>query len=311
MSTSTAFIFPGQGSQSVGMLADIADVEPVVNETLVEASDVLGFDLRNMILNGPAEQLNSTQNTQPALLAGSIALWRLWSARGGQVPAYVAGHSLGEYSALVAAGVIEFADAVRIVHNRGLYMQEAVPQGEGAMAAVLGLDDDKVIALCAETAHPGEVLSAVNFNSPGQVVIAGSASAVKRAVETFSAAGARKVMPLPVSVPSHCALMEPAAVRLEQDLAGITFSVPQIPVVQNVSAAIVTDVNALRANLVDQLSQPVRWVESVQLMIANGVDQFYECGPGKVLAGLSKRIDRSATVTPLESLSAFPMVGEG
>ena len=311
MSSSTAFIFPGQGSQKVGMLAAIADQESVVKNTLVEAGDILGFDLMELILNGPAEQLNITHNTQPALLASSVALWRLWLERGGELPAYVAGHSLGEYSALVAAGVLEFADAIRIVRNRGQYMQEAVPQGEGAMAAVLGLEDERVVELCAESCQQGEVLSAVNFNAPGQVVIAGSAAAVERAAADFAAAGARKVMPLPVSVPSHCALMEPAGKRLEQDLAGITFSAPQIPVVQNVSAAVTSDVNTLRANLVAQLSQPVCWVESVRLIVANGVDGFYECGPGKVLAGLGKRIERSVPVVALDDLSAFPLAGEG
>ncbi len=310
MSSSTAFIFPGQGSQSVGMLSAIASAEAIVSDTLIEASDILGFDLNNLILNGPAEQLNETSNTQPALLAASTALWRLWQQRGGEQPAYVAGHSLGEYSALVAAGVLTFADALKLVRNRGFYMQEAVPAGQGAMAAVLGLEDEAVVALCAEICQPGEVLSAVNFNSPGQVVIAGSAAAVERAVAPMTSAGARKVMPLPVSVPSHCALMKPAALKLEQDLAGVTFSVPTIPVVQNVSAAITMDTDLLRANLVTQLYQPVRWVESVQHMVAQGVERCYECGPGKVLAGLSKRIDRKLAVVALDDLSAYPTAGE-
>ena len=309
MSFSTAFIFPGQGSQSVGMLAAVVDAEPVVAATFVEANETLGFDLAKMILNGPAEDLNTTCNTQPALLAASIALWRLWQQRGGELPAYVAGHSLGEYSALVAAGVLEFADALRIVRNRGLYMQEAVPAGQGAMAAVLGLEDDKVVALCAEVGQPGEVLSAVNFNAPGQVVIAGTAEAVQRAIPVLTTAGARKVMPLPVSVPSHCALMKPAAERLAQDLAAIIFAAPRIPVVQNVSATIVISPDELRTNLVSQLYRPVRWVESVQLMVANGINQCYECGPGKVLAGLSKRINRSLAVVALEEMTAFPNAG--
>lgn len=309
MSFSTAFIFPGQGSQSVGMLAAAVDAEPVVAATFAEANETLGFDLATMILNGPAEDLGTTCNTQPALLAASIALWRLWQQRGGELPAYVAGHSLGEYSALVAAGVLAFADALRIVRNRGLYMQEAVPAGQGAMAAVLGLEDDKVVALCAEVGQPREVLSAVNFNAPGQVVIAGTAEAVQRAIPVLTSAGARKVMPLPVSVPSHCALMKPAAERLAQDLAAITFAAPRIPVVQNVSATIVTNPDELRTNLVSQLYQPVRWVESVQLMVANGINQCYECGPGKVLAGLSKRIDRSLAVVALEEMTAFPNAG--
>lgn len=309
MSFSTAFIFPGQGSQSVGMLAAVVDAEPVVAATFAEANETLGFDLANMILNGPAEDLNTTCHTQPALLVASTALWRLWQQRGGELPAYVAGHSLGEYSALVAAGVLEFADALRIVRNRGLYMQEAVPAGQGAMAAVLGLEDDKVVAQCAEVGQPGEVLSAVNFNAPGQVVIAGTAEAVQRAIPVLTSAGARKVMPLPVSVPSHCALMKPAAEKLAQDLAAITFAAPRIPVVQNVSATIVTNPDELRTNLVSQLYQPVRWVESVQLMVANGINQCYECGPGKVLAGLSKRIDRLLAVVALEEMTAFPNAG--
>ncbi len=311
MSSSTAFIFPGQGSQKVGMLATIADKEATVNDTLVEASDVLGFDLRQMILNGPAEELNSTSNTQPALLACSVALWRLWQQQGGDLPAFVAGHSLGEYSALVAAGVISFEDAVKMVRNRGLYMQEAVPAGQGAMAAVIGMDDAKVVELCAETCGEGEVLSAVNFNAPGQVVIAGSAAAVARAGTVFAEAGARKVMPLPVSVPSHCALMAPAAERMAADLASVSFSAPVIPVVQNVTAQISGDVEEIRNNLVSQLCQPVRWVESVQYMVSRGVGSFMECGPGKVLAGLGKRIERSATVTAMEDISAFPGNGEG
>lgn len=309
MSSSTAFIFPGQGSQSVGMLATVADAEPVVAATFAEANEILDFDLANLILNGPAEKLNVTCNTQPALLSASVALWRLWRQRGGAKPAYVAGHSLGEYSALVVAGVLDFADALRIVRNRGLYMQEAVPAGQGAMAAVLGLEDDKVVALCHEACQVGEVLSAVNFNAPGQVVIAGTAEAVQRVIPMLTVAGARKVMPLPVSVPSHCALMKPAAQRLAEDLAAIVFAAPKIPVVQNVSATIVTDPDELRANLVSQLYQPVRWVESVQLMVANGISQCYECGPGKVLAGLNKRIDRSLVVVALEEMTAFPCAG--
>ncbi|MCL6268755.1 ACP S-malonyltransferase [Sansalvadorimonas sp. 2012CJ34-2] len=306
MTSSTAFIFPGQGSQKVGMLAALAGQETVVNDTLVEASDVLGFDLQEMILNGPAEALNSTENTQPALLASGVALWRLWQARGGETPQYVAGHSLGEYSALVAAGVLSYADALRLVRSRGLYMQQAVPQGEGGMAAVIGLDDDKVIEICAKACLEGEVLSAVNFNAPGQVVIAGSAASVKASQEAFAAAGARKVMPLPVSVPSHCALMKPAAERLEADLASIEISAPVIPVVHNVSAATTQDGDTIRANLVSQLYMPVRWVESVRFMVAEGVTEMKECGPGKVLAGLGKRIERSVPVAGMEDLSVYP-----
>ena len=298
-----AFVFPGQGSQSVGMLADhwAADV---VRQTFEEASTVLGFDLQGMVQSGPAEELNKTENTQPALLAASVSLWRLWQEKGGVVPAYLAGHSLGEYSALVAAGVLGFADAVKIVHKRGLFMQEAVPAGTGAMAAILGLDDEKVVEVCAAAAQGG-VVEAVNYNSPGQVVIAGQKEAVDRAVVLAKEAGARKALPLPVSVPSHCALMKPAAERLSVELDAVTFSAPGIPVVHNVTADVCADPEQVRANLVQQLYSPVRWVETINALSEAGVTRFAECGPGKVLAGLNKRIVRKAPVTPLESAAAF------
>ncbi|MGI9277160.1 MAG: ACP S-malonyltransferase [Endozoicomonas sp.] len=298
-----AFVFPGQGSQFVGMLADHWAVD-VVRQTFEEASTALGFDLQGMVQSGPAEELNKTENTQPALLTASVSLWRLWQEKGGVAPVYLAGHSLGEYSALVAAGVMNFADAVKIVRKRGLFMQEAVPAGTGAMAAILGLDGEKVVGVCAAAAQ-GEVVEAVNYNSPGQVVIAGQKEAVDRAVALAKEAGARKAMPLPVSVPSHCALMKPAAERLSVELDAVDFSAPEIPVVHNVTADVCADPEQIRANLVQQLFSPVRWVETINTLSDAGVAQFAECGPGKVLAGLNKRIVRKAPVALLESAAAF------
>ncbi|OQX38626.1 MAG: [acyl-carrier-protein] S-malonyltransferase [Oceanospirillales bacterium LUC14_002_19_P2] len=305
MSDKFAVVFPGQGSQKVGMLAEVAASSDVISATFAEASEVLGYDLGQMIADGPAEVLNQTEHTQPALLASSVALWRLWAEREG-VPAMMAGHSLGEYSALVCAGVITFADGLKLVRNRGRYMQEAVPAGTGGMAAVLGLADEEVVRVCSEVAsQAGEVLEAVNFNAPGQVVVAGSKVAVEQSVAAFSEAGARKVMPLPVSVPSHCALMKPAAERLSEDLAAVTFSAPIIPVVQNVTAQVVDDVKQIRENLVRQLYSPVRWVETIRLMADSGVTRLYECGSGNVLSGLGKRIERSQAYTSLESAAAY------
>ena len=303
-----AFVFPGQGSQSVGMLAEHLDTsssdQEIVKQTFAEASEVLGFDLQKLISEGPAEELNKTENTQPALLTASVALWRLWQEKGGETPSFVAGHSLGEYSALVCAGALKFADAVRIVRQRGLFMQDAVPAGTGAMAAILGLDDDKVIEVCAAAAQ-GEVVEAVNFNSPGQVVIAGGKEAVARAIELAKEAGARKALPLPVSVPSHCALMKPAAERLAVELSNIEISEPTIPVLQNVTADQCSDPEQIRQNLVAQLYSPVRWVETIAALTEGGVNRFAECGSGKVLAGLNKRIVRRAPVANLESVEAF------
>ncbi|WP_299729001.1 ACP S-malonyltransferase [uncultured Endozoicomonas sp.] len=299
MSSKLAFVFPGQGSQQVGMLADYLS-EPLVQSTLKEASDVLGYDLQALISEGPADQLNRTENAQPALLAASVALWRLWCDRQGEAPAVMAGHSLGEYSALTCAGAINFADAIKLVHLRGLYMQEAVAAGEGAMAAILGLDDADVVAVCEKVAAE-DVVEAVNFNAPGQVVIAGRVVAVQRAIEEAKAMGAKRAIELPVSVPSHCALMRPAAEKLKNELAGIQVVAPMIPVVQNVSADFCSDPEQLKANLVAQLYSPVRWVESIEAIIATGVGRFAECGPGKVLAGLNKRIARRAPIATLES----------
>ncbi len=288
---SFAFIFPGQGSQSVGMLADLAAQYAQVAETFVEASEALGYDLWKITQEGPADELNQTHITQPAMLAGGIAVHRVWQAQGGARPLAMAGHSLGEYTALVAAGSLSLADAVQLVADRGRFMQEAVPAGVGAMAAILGLDDARVIEVCKQAAQ-GEVVSAVNFNSPGQVVVAGHKAAVERAVELAKEAGAKRALLLPVSVPSHCSLMLPAAEKLAERLAGIEFSAPAIPVYNNVDVTAESDAEAIRAALKRQLFSPVRWVETIQALADAGVDTVVECGPGKVLAGLNKRINK-------------------
>lgn len=292
---SLAFLFPGQGSQSVGMLAEIAQSNAVIQDTFTEASDALGFDLWSLIQQGPEETLNQTTNTQPAMLAASVAMWRSWQANGGQQPMVMAGHSLGEYSALVCAGALGFADGIRLVAQRGKLMQEATPAGVGAMAAILGLDDAKVIEVC-QSAADGEIVSAVNFNSPGQVVIAGHRGAVERAAEQAKAAGAKRAVLLPVSVPSHCALMKPAAESLADVIANLSISEPEIPVINNVDVAVETSADAIRAALVRQLYSPVRWVETIQRIKAMDVATAIECGPGKVLAGLNKRIERDMNV---------------
>lgn len=289
---SLAFVFPGQGSQSVGMLADLATAWPQVQDTFAEASSVLGYDLWALVQNGPVDELNQTHITQPAMLTAGVALWRIWQANNGPRPVLMAGHSLGEYTALSCAGAINFADAVALVAERGRYMQEAVPEGVGAMAAILGLDDAQVIEACAGAAQ-AEVVAAVNFNSPGQVVIAGHKAAVERAMEAAKALGAKRALPLPVSVPSHCALMQPAAERLAERLAQIEIKRPDTPVIHNADVAAAGDLPALREALARQLYRPVRWVETVQKMTADGVDTIVECGPGKVLMGLNKRINKA------------------
>lgn len=299
-----AFVFPGQGSQSLGMLAEHGAQQPLIIDTFAEASTALGYDLWALCQQGPVELLNQTDKTQPAILAASIALWRLWLAEGGARPAFVAGHSLGEYSALVAAQSLGFADALKLVERRGQLMQEAVPAGQGAMAAILGLDDAQVMAACAEAAL-GEVVSAVNFNAPGQVVIAGSAAAVERAITACKAHGAKRAMSLPVSVPSHCALMRPAAERFAQSIADVSWQAPQIPLVQNVSAAVVADLDTLKRDLLAQLYNPVRWVESIQCLATNGVTELFECGPGKVLGGLNKRCAKELNNYSLDAPEAF------
>lgn len=294
MSQSLAFVFPGQGSQHTGMLSELAAEYPVIQETFAEASQALGFDLWEMSQNGPEEALNSTENTQPALLTAGVALWRLWQQQGGATPVVMAGHSLGEYTALVCAGAMSLAEGVRLVKLRGEYMQQAVPAGAGAMAAILGLDDDAVATAC-ESAAEGAVVSPVNYNCPGQVVIAGEKAAVERAIEACKSAGAKRAIPLPVSVPSHCALMRPAAEQLAEAMAEVDLQMPSIPVLQNVSAEVAEDRDSLRSRLLQQLYSPVLWTDSVRKMAASGVDTLVECGPGKVLTGLNKKIDRTLT----------------
>lgn len=302
--TQFAFVFPGQGSQTVGMLADMAATWPVIEETFQEASAVLGYDLWALVQQGPAEELNKTWQTQPALLTASVALWRVWQQQGGKAPALMAGHSLGEYSALVCAGVIAFADAVRLVELRGKFMQDAVPAGTGAMSAIIGLDDAAIAQAC-EAAAEGQVVSPVNYNSPGQVVIAGHKEAVERAGAACKAAGAKRALPLPVSVPSHCALMKPAADKLAAELSNITFNAPQIPVINNVDVACETTPEAIRDALVRQLYSPVQWTKSVEFMASQGIEHLYEVGPGKVLTGLTKRIVDTLTASALNEPAAM------
>ncbi len=298
------FVFPGQGSQSVGMLKELSELYPVIKNTFAEASEVLGYDLFDLVMNGPAEELGKTYKTQPALLTASVALYRLWQEKSSLKPAVMAGHSLGEYSALVCAGVIDFKDAVKLVKLRGEFMQAAVPAGVGAMAAVIGLADDVVIKACAEAAG-AQVCSAVNFNSPGQVVIAGNKEAVDKASEALKAAGAKRVLPLAVSVPSHCALMKSAADELAKELAKVEFRVPSVPVINNVDVAKVTDADSIRDALVRQLYSPVRWVETVQSASAEGIKTMIEVGPGKVLSGLIKRIDKEVNAISLNDAATL------
>lgn len=298
MSQSLAFVFPGQGSQQVGMLAELAAAHPVIQATFAEASEVLGYDLWSLVQNGPAEELNQTDKTQPALLTAGVALWRLWQEQGGARPALMAGHSLGEYTALVCAGAIKFADGVQLVKLRGEFMQQAVPAGTGAMAAILGLSDEAIEQACAEAAQ-GDVVSPVNYNCPGQIVIAGSKAAVERAIEGCKAAGAKRAVPLPVSVPSHCALMKPAAEQMAAELAKIEVVMPEIPVMQNVSAAVPADADELKQNLLAQLYSPVLWTKSIEAMVAQGIEATVECGPGKVLSGLNKKVHKPLSVAAI------------
>jgi len=290
--TKFAFVFPGQGSQAIGMLNGFAD-HPVVRDTLLEASDALQLDMAALIANGPKETLDLTTNTQPVMLTAAVACYRAWLAAGGAVPAVVAGHSLGEYSALVAAGVIAFKDAVPLVRFRAEAMQSAVPVGQGGMAAILGLSDADVIAACAEAqeAIAGEVVEAVNFNAPAQVVIAGSKAGVERACEIAKAKGAKRALPLPVSAPFHSSLLKPASDALRTYLQDLHFSAPTIPVINNVDVVINLSPAEIKDALVRQAASPVRWVETIQKVKATGITQVIECGPGKVLAGLIKRID--------------------
>ncbi|MQA19660.1 ACP S-malonyltransferase [Rugamonas rivuli] len=290
--TKFAFVFPGQGSQAIAMMDGFAG-NPVVAQTIAEASDALQFDLGKLIAEGPKEELDLTTNTQPVMLTAAVAVYRAWIAAGGPLPSIVAGHSLGEYSALVAAGVISFKDAVPLVRFRAQAMQEAVPVGMGTMAVVLGLSDDDVRASCAEAAAavPGSVVEAVNFNAPLQVVIAGDTIAVERACEIAKAKGAKRAMKLPVSAPFHSSLLKPASDRLRDYMEGLTFSAPQIALINNVDVAVLTDPASIKDALVRQAAAPVRWVETMQKVAAEGITQVVECGPGKVLMGLTKRID--------------------
>jgi [acyl-carrier-protein] S-malonyltransferase len=299
-------VFPGQGSQSVGMLAALAPTggESVVRDTFAEASAVLGYDLGELVAQGPAERLNSTECTQPAMLAAGIATWRLWRERGGPEPEAVCGHSLGEFSALVAAGGLDFAAAIDLVQYRGRVMQEAVPAGSGAMAAILGLDDAQVIEACREAAQGG-VVEAVNFNSPGQVVIAGAREPVERAIEVAKRLGAKRALALPVSVPAHSSLMGPAAQRLGERLATVDLRAPRIRFVSAVDAAQHTDPADLRRLLVRQLSSPVRWSDTVRALAASGIGALIECGPGKVLTALNRRIERGLQSLALEDAESL------
>lgn len=296
-----AFVFPGQGSQEVGMLQDVYEPGNIVAKTFDEASDALGYDLWSLIQNGPVEQLNQTEFTQPALLAASIALWRLASEAGVPEVGIVAGHSLGEYSALVAAEVITFSDAAQLVQKRGQFMQTAVPLGEGGMAAILGLDDDQVIELCKIASAEGGVVQAANFNATGQVVIAGDNAALDRAIDACKLAGAKRAIPLAVSAPFHSALMRPAAEKLSVELAKVEFSVPKFKIVQNVHAEVCVDPLQIRANLVAQMYSAVLWTNTIQRMASDGIETVVECGPGKVLAGLNRRIDKSLLSYSLNS----------
>jgi len=301
---SFSFIFPGQGSQAIGMMSTLAEQHGLVQELFVEASDVLGVDLWSMTQNGPLENLSQTENTQPALLTAGVAAWRVWEAQGGTKPTIMAGHSLGEYTALVCAGALSFSDGVALVRDRGRYMQAAVPAGEGGMAAIIGLEDQQVIDVCATTAQ-NDVLQAVNFNAPGQVVIAGSAAAIERATVTMKEAGARRAMPLPVSIPAHSSLMTPASERLAKRLSGIEISMPEVPVLHNCNVSIAQSPEDIAQNLVSQLDSPVRWVESVNAMHAQGVDKFIESGPGKVLGGMIKRIVKGVEVGSIDTPDAL------
>lgn len=295
-----AFVFPGQGSQKIGMLAELAAAYPVVKQTFSEASAVLGYDLWALLQDGTQEEINLTERTQPILLTASVAVFRVWKENNGAMPALMAGHSLGEWSALVCADVVAFKDAVKLVQQRGKFMQEAVPTGQGAMAAIIGLDDALIVDACKKAAQ-GEVVAAVNFNSPGQVVIAGTAAAVERASVLCKEAGAKRALPLPVSAPFHTELMRPAAERLAEQITATVFASPSIPVVHNVTAGIETNPEKIKALMIEQIYSPVRWVECVNTMVGKGVTLTIECGPGKVLSGLNKRIHAELKAISIEA----------
>lgn len=290
MKNDLAFVFPGQGSQKIGMLSELAEHHPIVQTTFAEASEVLDYDLWALAQSGTQEQINLTERTQPLLLSASVAIWRLWMALGGPRPAQMAGHSLGEWSALVCAEVVDFADAVKIVRARGAAMQEAVPAGVGAMAAIIGLDDDSIKQACVAAEVDDDVVDAVNFNAPGQVVIAGTAAAVDRAVANCKAAGAKRALPLPVSAPFHTSLMRPAADSIAPLVADVTFSDPVIPVIHNVTASVEADGQRIKSLMLEQIYKPVPWVDCVVALEGRGALTLVECGPGRVLSGLIKRI---------------------
>ena len=304
MSSNLAFVFSGQGSQKVGMLAEMAAAFQSVQKTFAEASEVLGYNLWDLCQNGEQEQLNATETTQPLLLTSSVALWRVWQEKNGKLPALLAGHSLGEWSALVCANVLDFSDAVDLVRKRGAYMQTAVPKGEGSMAAVLNVEDEKILALCKEASAVG-VVEAVNFNSPGQVVIAGQVAAVDKASELLKAAGAKRVLPLPVSAPFHTSLMKPAAENMAKHIAATIFRAPTIPVVHNVNAKTSSDPEAIKALMIQQIDHPVLWVDCVKTMVSANIKTVVECGPGKVLCGLCTRIEKELTAFGIEDVAGL------
>lgn len=304
MAHKIALVFPGQGSQTVGMLSELLADSQIAKATFAEASEALGYDLAALVLNGPEEELNQTHRTQPALLTASVAIYRQWLDANPDADVVMAGHSLGEYSALVCAGVVSLSEAVKLVENRGLYMQEAVPAGVGSMAAIIGLGDEEIKAACEASAN-GEVVSPVNYNSPGQVVIAGHKAAVERASEACKEAGAKRALPLAVSVPSHCELMKPAAEKLAADLAALTFNTPKCDVINNVDVKAEQSSEAIKDALVRQLYSPVRWTETVQSLVAQGITQSYEFGPGKVLTGLAKRIDKAMVCGAVNTQAAI------
>lgn len=305
MNHKIALVFPGQGSQKIGMLADLAGKFPQVQETFGEASDVLGYDLWALCQSGSDEEINLTERTQPLLLTASTAIWRIWQECGGVNPGVLAGHSLGEWSALVCAGVVSFTDAVELVRNRGRYMQEAVPAGVGAMAAVIGLADEDIEQCCSGAQSSEEVVSAVNYNAPGQVVIAGHTAAVERAIERCKTAGAKRALPLPVSAPFHTELMRPAAERLAREVENTVFSVPQIPVIHNVHGRTEADPGAIKALMVEQIYSPVRWVDCVKALVSQGVEVTVECGAGKVLSGLNRRIHKALAVHASDDVASL------